>query len=75
MDLDHTRQLIGAWLTDYNTARPHFSLGYKTPAIQCSVSLHAPKGAIRRWMKVRWQVRVSDSSGISLTPSKRLTAL
>ena len=32
LDLDHTRRLIGAWVTDYNTARPHSSLGYKTPA-------------------------------------------
>jgi len=31
LDLDHSRQLIGAWVTDYNTARPHSSLGYKTP--------------------------------------------
>jgi putative transposase len=27
LDLDHTRQLIGAWVTDYNTARPHSALG------------------------------------------------
>jgi hypothetical protein len=26
------RELIGAWVTDYNTARPHSSLGCKTPA-------------------------------------------
>jgi putative transposase len=31
MDLDQ-RELIGAWATDYDTARPHSSLGYKTPA-------------------------------------------
>jgi putative transposase len=31
LDLDHSRQLIGAWVVDYNTARPHSSLGYKTP--------------------------------------------
>jgi putative transposase len=32
VDLDQARQLIGAWTTDYNTARPHSSLGYKTPS-------------------------------------------
>jgi transposase InsO family protein len=43
IDLDHARQLIGAWVTDYNTARPHFSLGYKTPAAYAG-TLTAPKG-------------------------------
>jgi len=32
VDLDQARQLIGDWPADYNTARPHSSLGYKTPA-------------------------------------------
>jgi len=26
------RAVIGAWVTDYNTARPHSALGYQTPA-------------------------------------------
>src|SRR4051794_8129525 len=43
IDLDHARQLIGAWVTDYNTARPHSSLGYKTPAAYAG-TLTAPKG-------------------------------
>jgi putative transposase len=43
-DLDHARQLIGHWVTDYNTARPHSSLAYKTPAAYAS-QLTAPKGA------------------------------
>jgi len=30
--LDHARQVIGTWAHDYNTARPHSSLGYRTPA-------------------------------------------
>ncbi|MFN6953112.1 MAG: IS3 family transposase, partial [Albidovulum sp.] len=29
VDLDHARRLIDDWVTDYNTARPHSSLGYK----------------------------------------------
>jgi putative transposase len=45
MDLDQARQLIGAWITDYNTARPHSSLGYKTPAVYAG-TLTAPKGVM-----------------------------
>ncbi len=31
-NLTHARDLIAAWVTDYNTARPHSALGYQTPA-------------------------------------------
>jgi hypothetical protein len=30
--LDHTRGAISEWVEDFNTARPHSSLGYQTPA-------------------------------------------
>ncbi|WP_246204516.1 IS3 family transposase [Devosia marina] len=30
--LDHARSAISEWVEDYNTARPHSSLGYQTPA-------------------------------------------
>jgi len=43
IDLDQARRLIGARVTDYNTARPHSSLGYKTPAAYAG-TLTAPKG-------------------------------
>lgn len=43
VDLDQARQLIGAWAADYNTARPHSSLGYKTPVAYAG-TLTAPKG-------------------------------
>ena len=43
IDLVQARQLISAWVTDYNTARPHSSLGYKTPAAYAD-TLTAPKG-------------------------------
>ena len=43
IDLDQARHLIGAWITDYNTARPHSSLGYQTPATYAG-TLIAPKG-------------------------------
>ena len=31
-NLAHARDLIAAWVIDYNTARPHSALGYQTPA-------------------------------------------
>jgi putative transposase len=31
-NLGHARDLIAAWITDYNTERPHSALGYQTPA-------------------------------------------
>lgn len=43
IDLAQARQLISAWVTDYNTARSHSSLGYKTPAAYAGI-LTAPKG-------------------------------
>jgi putative transposase len=30
--LAHAREKIAAWTHDYNTGRPHSSLGYATPA-------------------------------------------
>ena len=31
-NLTHARDLIAAWVTDYNTERPHSALGYQPPA-------------------------------------------
>ncbi len=44
IDLGQARQFIDAWATDYNTARPHSSLEYKTPAAYAD-TLTAPEGA------------------------------
>lgn len=30
--LDHARSAIAEWVEDFNTTRPHSSLGYQTPA-------------------------------------------
>src|SRR5437588_12059884 len=37
LDLEQARQIVGIWVTDYNTARPHSSLGYKTPAAYAEI--------------------------------------
>jgi transposase InsO family protein len=43
LDLDHTRHAITEWVADYNTARPHSSLGYKTPSAYAE-TLHTANG-------------------------------
>jgi transposase InsO family protein len=46
VDLDQARQIIEAWVNDYNTARPHSSLGYKTPAAYAgTIALHGASSA------------------------------
>ena len=32
LSLGQAREIIAAWVDDYNTERPHSSLGYATPA-------------------------------------------
>ena len=32
VNVHHARALVGEWKEDYNTRRPHSSLGYMTPA-------------------------------------------
>jgi putative transposase len=44
LDLDQARQLISAWVADFNTERLHSSLGYQTPAAYAD-QLTAPTGA------------------------------
>jgi putative transposase len=31
LDLEQARKIVTAWVADYNTRRPHSSLGYSTP--------------------------------------------
>ena len=50
LDLDHTRQLIGAWGTDYNTARPHSALGYKRRWPMPNISSRKPDLRPRNWI-------------------------
>ena len=65
IDLDQARRLIGAWVTDYNTARLHSSLGYKRrplmPVHHRAEGRNVGRGSKRRWMKVQWQVTFSSS--------------
>ena len=50
--LPHTRALLEAWRTDYNTNRPHSRLGWLSPAIyaadQRSAALRSLDGSATR---------------------------
>ena len=42
-NLDHARSIIGNWVEDFNTARPHSALDYRTPVAYATV-LQAARG-------------------------------
>ena len=48
VSLDHARKLIAGWVTDYNVARPHSSLGYSTPSAYADAlqSANGPRAAL-----------------------------
>ena len=45
--MNHARIVIAGWLHDYNTARPHSSLGYLTPAAFAATLLPQRASALR----------------------------
>jgi hypothetical protein len=68
MDLDQARKLIGVWITDYNTARPHSSqnAGGLCRYTHRAEGRNVGRGSNRRWMKVQWQVRAGMANGFQL---------
>jgi transposase InsO family protein len=66
MNLDQARQLIGAWVLDYNTARPHSSLGYKTPAVYADHLTATGHHAALCEGSARCPVAHTTSKGVSL---------
>ena len=46
--LDHARQKLAAWAEDYNTCRPHSSIGYQTPAAYAA-NLNATGRPAAQW--------------------------
>ncbi len=63
--LDHAREKIGAWVSDYNHRRPHSSLGYATPA-EYAANLTATGDRLRNPDQLRRSpVAPSAPSGVS----------
>jgi putative transposase len=62
--LDHAREKVSAWVSDYNHQRPHSSLGYATPA-QYAANLTATGDRLRNPDKLRRSpVATSAPSGV-----------
>jgi putative transposase len=38
--IDHAKGIIGIWKEEYNTIRPHSSLGYVTPSVYAGKCTH-----------------------------------
>ena len=64
-DLDQARQVIGAWVADYNTARPHSSLGYKTPAAYAEHLTATGQHPALSQGSARWPVAHTAPKGVS----------
>jgi transposase InsO family protein len=71
--LDHARELIASWVEDYNTARPHSSLGYQTPqAFSHTLRTARDHHAAPRTGSARWPLAPVAPSGVS--PAEALNA-
>ena len=65
LDLDQARQTIAAWVADYNTARPHSSLGYRTPAAYAGYLTATGHRAPLHEGSARWPVAHTAPIGVS----------
>jgi putative transposase len=65
LDLDQAQRTITAWVKDYNTARPHSSLGYRTPAVYAEHLTATGRRAALPIGSARWPVAHSAPEGVS----------
>ena len=64
--LDHARAVIADWIEDYNTTRPHSSLGYQTPAAYAAALQPARgHGAALRDGSAPWPLAITAPQGVS----------
>jgi hypothetical protein len=70
---DHARRLIAAWAKDYNTARPHSSLGYQTSAAFAEAITATGSGAPLLNASAPLPVAQTTSKGVAET-DEALTA-
>jgi transposase InsO family protein len=65
LDLNQARQTIAIWVADYNTARPHSSLGYRTPADYADHLAATGHRAPLHEGSARWPVAHTAPKGVS----------
>jgi putative transposase len=66
--LDHARQELALWITDYNTERPHSALGYTTPAAFAARLNSATDRLAQPFPDTaRWPVAGSTTDAVSTT--------
>jgi transposase InsO family protein len=65
--LDHARQTVAAWVADYNTARPHSSLAYQTPAAYADHLTATGHPATPLGSSAGWPVAHPAPHGVSMT--------
>lgn len=65
LDLDQARHTIAAWIADYNTARLHSSLGYRTPAAYANHLTATGHRAPLHEGSARWPVAHTAPNGVT----------
>jgi len=63
--LEHARQKLAAWTTDYNTRRPHSSIGYQTPAAYAATLNATGRSAARSGNSAARPVAQPAPQGVS----------
>lgn len=72
-DLVQARQAIAAWVTDYNTERPHSSLGYETPLTYATLLTATDRRATQDEGSAHRPVAHTTPTGVTLAAT--LTAV
>jgi putative transposase len=68
--LAHARDLIAAWVTDYNTARPHSALGCQTPeGFALNLTTAIPRPAARDEGSARRAIAQPAPKGVNQQPA------
>ena len=72
--LDHARSAIAEWVDDYNTFRPHSSLGYQTPAAYAGTIAATGSNATQHESYAFPPVAPTAPFGVSKTAEPLITA-
>jgi putative transposase len=65
IDLAHARQAIETWVADYNSARPHSALGYRTPQTYAAQLTATDRRAARDESSARRSVAHTAPTGVT----------